>query len=305
MSPIDIPTDVQELVQDVFAKCNARITEKLSNNPNLPEESLDLTWIEHLSRYMVPRRLPSEWTVQFQTHYLGGLRHFRRWEIADIGVLLFIKRGGVVERKKVALLQSKRLYPTSNTVIEESWLDYEIGFARLADPEDLSRSIALEAEFEFTTSCQYGALQAGSDQVTAIAEYQQENELAVYYQFYNPWRVPFKKVVPLSAYAEEKGAPEVGTRVIPSDAVHAFLSTKLNGYRPTLNEISQLIDTRDGLGWTLQEFIGDLFLNCREGSVVDSWADGRMRNLFERRTGPIAAAISIVVEAPEGVEGGE
>src|SRR5688572_12983193 len=84
-----IPADVTEWIRTVFRECNERITEKLSNNPNLPEESLDLTWIEHLSQYASPVTLGSLWTVKIETHYLGGLRHFRNWEIADIGVLMF------------------------------------------------------------------------------------------------------------------------------------------------------------------------------------------------------------------------
>lgn len=42
------------------------------------------------------------------------MRHFYGWEIADIGLLLFAKKAGAVVSKKVALLQSKRLYPSGN-----------------------------------------------------------------------------------------------------------------------------------------------------------------------------------------------
>lgn len=168
---IDIPNDVVDWVRDTFRLCNIRVSEKLTNNPNLPEESLDLTWIEHFSQFASPVTLSSAWTVKIETHYLGGLRHYQRWEIADIGVLLFIRRGGKIDKSKVALLQSKRLYPTSNRVREEHRTDYETGFARLADPEDLLSSIAIEAEFEFNGECQYGALIANSDQVRAIRAY--------------------------------------------------------------------------------------------------------------------------------------
>src|SRR5437588_9814624 len=114
-----VPEDVTEWIRTVFRGCNERITEKLSNNPNLPEESLDLTWIEHLSQYASPVTLGSSWTIKIETHYLGGLRHFRNWEIADLGVLMFFRRAGALERSKVALLQSKGLYTSHNTVQEE------------------------------------------------------------------------------------------------------------------------------------------------------------------------------------------
>jgi hypothetical protein len=40
----------------------------------------------------------------------------------------------------------------SNLVREEHRIDCEIGFARLADPEDLARSSATVTEFEFNAS---------------------------------------------------------------------------------------------------------------------------------------------------------
>jgi hypothetical protein len=80
-------------------------------NPNAPEESLDLTWIEHMSRFSSPVTLDSGWLVKIETHYLGRMRHFRRWEIADIGRLVHLRLGEKGRTSKVALLQSKRLYP--------------------------------------------------------------------------------------------------------------------------------------------------------------------------------------------------
>ena len=48
------------------------------------EETFDLTWIEHVGRYSSPTIFASAWTAKVETHYLGGLRHFRTWEIADM-----------------------------------------------------------------------------------------------------------------------------------------------------------------------------------------------------------------------------
>src|SRR5882724_8192037 len=118
MDPLNIPTEVVNWLRKIFVECNERISNKLSNNPNVPEESLDLTWIEHLSQYSCPQVFSSSWTVRLDTHYLGGLRHFRTWEIADVGILIFFRRAGKIIRSKVALLQSKRLYPTNNLVRE-------------------------------------------------------------------------------------------------------------------------------------------------------------------------------------------
>jgi hypothetical protein len=191
-----VPAEVLTWVRDVFGSCNKAVTAQLSNNPNAAEESFDHAWIAHLNGYATPRRLGNGWTVKIETHFLGGMRHFRRWEIADIGILLFIRDLLWVATRKVALLQSKRLYPTTMTVREETAVDYEIGFARLADPSDLARSIAYESEFTFNSSCRYGELVADSDQVRAITEFQHDIGPTVYYHLYNPWRLPIGSRLP-------------------------------------------------------------------------------------------------------------
>jgi hypothetical protein len=293
-----VPKDVIEWIRDVFRGCNERITEKLCNNPNLPEESLDLTWIEYLSQYASPVTLTSSWTIKIETHYLGGLRHFLNWEIADIGVLLFFRRAGIVSKSKVALLQSKRLYPSNNTVQEEDKIDYEIGFARIADPESLARSVAVQAEFEFDETCRYGALLANSDQAKAIADYQKKNKTPVYYQFYNPWRCPFTQRIPLSNFKRQSGELELGTRIIPAGEVHRLLSGFVDGQKPTLSEVKDLLP-KAPFGWSLEHFIADLLLGCVEGTIFKSISEERIQTLFYRRSGPIAAAIAISIEAPD------
>lgn len=299
-TPVDVPGDVVDWVTDTFRGCNIRISEKLTNNPNLPEESLDLTWIEHFSQFASPVTLGSSWTVKVETHFLGGLRHFRKWEIADIGVLLFIRRGGRVTTSKVALLQSKRLYPTTNRVWEEDRIDYVRGFARLADPEDLRTSIAVEAEFEFNEDCRFGALVAGSDQVRAIADYERGNDLLVYYQLYSPWSLPTVQRIPLSSFARPSGELTHGVTVVPASRVHRFLAGQGDGHRPTLRDLSVASDEAFPYGWPLEYFAGELFLKCREGSPFETIGDERVQNLFYRRSGPIAAAIAITVEEPAG-----
>ena len=62
-------------------------------------------------------------------------------------------------------------------------------------------SIAIQAEYAFNEDCRYNALQADSDQVRSISGYDADNSLLVYYQFYNPWSLPFVQRIPLSEYA--------------------------------------------------------------------------------------------------------
>jgi hypothetical protein len=298
MADLELPKGVLKWLTGVFTDCDRRITQKLHNNPNLPEESLDLTWIEHLSQFSSPVTIAKGWTAKIESHFLGGLRHFYRWEIADVGVLLFVRRGGKLQLSKVALLQSKRLYPSSNRIVEEGRIDYQIGFARIADPEDLARSIAVEHEFEFNDDCTYTALKGKSEQVKAIDDYEKKNKLPVYYQFYNPWKLPFTQRVPISEYVALPDGRGIGTRIIPAKKVHAKIAKEKEGFSPSVRDIRGLTGDADSEGWTLPVFVTDLFLGCKEGARFDGIQDERVQTLFYRRSGPIAAAISIVIEGP-------
>lgn len=292
-----VPAEVLTWVRDVFGSCNRAVTAQLSNNPNAAEESFDHAWIAHLNDYATPRRLGNGWTVKIETHFLGGMRHFGRWEIADIGILLFIRDPVRVATRKVALLQSKRLYPTTMTVREETTVDYEIGFARLADPSDLARSIAYESQFTFNTSCRYGELVADSDQVRAITEFQRDIGPTVYYHLYNPWRLPYRITVPTDRRRRFRGDPSVGVRVLGSTPVHGLLQARTPGHRPTYGELVE----ECGPGWTLPEFMADELVACREGYRYEE-NDNAIFNVFNRRSGAIAAAIALTLEAPEAID---
>jgi hypothetical protein len=294
-----IPEDVLEWIRQVFANGNTRVTEKLIRNPNLPEESLDLTWIEHLSRFSAAERFPSQWVARIESHYLGGLRHFGSWEIADIGLLVFLRLAPGDTINKVALLQSKRLYPNGVPIREETRVDYEIGLARLADPEDLALSIGPSTEFRFTADSRFGALRKGSNQVGAITDYQSDTGLRVYYQLYNPWTIPFTQQIPLAGYVAPEGTPELGVRVVPAQTVHAMLDQQ-DGTTPRLGDFEN-VPPFPSFGWRLEEFVCDELLACREGNRFNSPDDPNIQRLFYRRTGAIAAAISVTVEAPGSI----
>lgn len=292
----DLPDDVVEHLRSVFSACNARTTDKLVTNPNAPEESLDLTWIEHMSRYSTPVTLPSDWLVKVETHYLGGMRHFRRWEIADIGLLVHLRLGDEGRRSKVALLQSKRLYPDGMPIREETLVDYEIGFGRLADPEDDAISMGFATEFRFSDESPYGQIRLNSRQIAAIDDYEREVRLKVYYQLYNPWSVPFVQRIPLAGYVEQQGEPDLGVRIVPARIVHALLGNPPL-QSPRLSDLAAL-GALPPFGWRLEQFICDEVLVCREGDQFESISDARIQQLFNRRSGAIAAAIAISVEAP-------
>lgn len=198
MSALPIfPAAIHKYVQGVFADLNTRVCEKIARVPNCPEPSLDLTFIEHLSQYSAPRLVAPGWAVQIDVHYLGGLRHFNGWEIGDIGLMIFAKRQGLVLAKKMAILQSKRLYPDQGGVIEETAEDFNIGMGRLLPSGALTAPIGLNHAFSFTTASRYVALKVGDYQYKAIQDYEKQRKIPVHYLLYNPWRLPVKYTIPL------------------------------------------------------------------------------------------------------------
>jgi hypothetical protein len=72
--------------------------------------------------------------------------------VADIGVFVFFTRGGRMIRRKVALLQSKRLFPTTGDVDHLEEYDYRVGMARIAARDTDLASMMSQRKFSFTTS---------------------------------------------------------------------------------------------------------------------------------------------------------
>ena len=120
----------------------------------------------------------------------------------------------------------------------------------------------------------------------------------MYYQLYNPWSVPFVQRIPLSQFKRPSGKLSLGTRIIPAKDLHKLLAGYADGQKPTLADIKALCPNAP-YGWSLEHFIADLLLGCVEGSIFEDISEQRIQNLFHRRSGPIAAAIAISIEAPE------
>ena len=89
-----LPENIREFIKQVFRECNLKISNKLSKHPATWETSLDFTLIEHLSNYSTPIKIEKSWLVRFDTHYLGGMRQWTKWEIADIGILIIFRKNG-------------------------------------------------------------------------------------------------------------------------------------------------------------------------------------------------------------------
>jgi hypothetical protein len=299
MNPLpEFPPEVHRFVEKVFSDANRRLSEKIARVPNCPEPSLDLTFVEHLSQYAAARIVTPGWAVRIDVHYLGGLRHFYSWEIADIGVLLFAKKSGHLISQKVALLQSKRLYPKRHGIIEETRADYNIGIGRLLPGSSHELSITHPYAFDFTQTSTYGALKVKDEQFDAIEAYENQYKIPVYYLLYNPWNIESYFHLPITAPIKLSTSSNGGARIIPATKIRETLAGKSEGYMPKFNDVAISISSKvfDAHGWRLERFVSKLFMKCKEGYLFEDLREDNIFALFNRRSGPISAALSITVE---------
>jgi hypothetical protein len=292
------PRQVYQFVRAAFRSANRRLCAKLASVPNCPEESLDLTLIEFLSNYAGPRVVAPDWTVRIDVHYLGGLRHFNRWEVGDIGALIFAKRAGQTVANKVALLQSKRLYPDKGSVAQLEREDFIIGFGTLLPSGGKEAPLAEKHSFPFTPSSRYKALKVDDDQYKAIRDYETHRRIPVHYLLYNPWLVPVTYSFPVAGRQSLGRMANGGARVAPASRLRGILSSKSSGYSPSFSDLNDIVSVKaqHASGWRLEHFMADLVLKCQQGRTFESPREDDISALFSRRSGPIAAAISVTVE---------
>lgn len=285
---LGLPEHVRRHVGAVFAQVNNAVSNAYGANPNTQEEQLDGLFIHELQRRGTSVRLADDWIVRVDTHYLGGLRHWERWEIADIGLLVVVRDGGQVTHVKTAALQSKRLY--ANEVREETELeraDYSIGFARLYRGTGAPGAILGTRAFTFDHESRYRALHVGDEQWRAIAAYE-TNNFPVHYLLYHPPRAPWSTQLPLEAPVADQTV-ELGARVMRACDVRAAAANKEAGYQPSFGEL------RAEQSWLLETFVADELLACREGKLT-SENDATLDSLFYRRSGPISAAFAVTID---------
>jgi len=292
------PAEVHHHVSAIFEAANRRVCEKIARVPNCSEPSLDMTLIEQLSQFSGPQVVAPGWAVRFDVHYMGGLCHFYGWEIADIGVLVFAKQGPVTVAKMTALLQSKRLYPSNGGIAEEAAEDYNIGFGGLLPSRGSARSLALAQSFQFHESSRYKALKVDDEEYAAIAAYEAEFKLDVHYLLYNPWALDTHYSYPLTDTVRLGDSANGGCRVVAAKALRQTLAAKARGYSPSFSDVGGAMHPDLGMlsGWRLEDFISERLLKCHEGNLFESLDQENIFALFNRRSGPIAAAVAITVE---------
>ena len=256
MSPWpDIPKDAIEFFRRTFAEANRITTERLVTVPNIRETSLDDGLVDALIPRSPPRRLRSGAVVQMDVHNIGGLKRVWRWETADIAVLVFIYRGTKLVAQKIGMLQTKRLFPKNNDVMDEDPEGFNYGMNAFLNRDDQSPLALLNREFVFDKSCVYGSLKAESDQVGLIDDINASFGESVYYMFYNPPTIPMTVRYPVKSKPVITRLP-LGSRVFVSKQVHAILATLKKGHSPTLEQITKGAES----GWRLEEWVADHLL---------------------------------------------
>lgn len=300
---INLPDDVLAYVERIFTQCNLAVSKKVSKMLNVYETSLDQTFIDQISNHAAPVTLGSGWTVRLDTHFLGGGRHFRSWEIADIGFLVMFRKSGKLVRSKVALLQSKRLYPIEvDQCDEDNLYNYLVGFERLFESDNSYLSVSSPRKFTFNRFSRYQALQKDNDQYRHIEEYEREFRIPVHYMLYHPLRIPSSGNVPRTTTRNPRGPNKVGCRIVRSESVRQALSSLDSGHVPCYRELQIMLQApfdSTEIGWRLEYFVARLLVTCEEGYIADNPRDDGLAAVFRRRDGPISAAIAITFDSPE------
>lgn len=293
-----VPENVRSYIVNIFSEVNDHISRKISSVPNISEEALDFSFIENLSRYSAPRIIAPNWAIRIAAHFIGNIRHRRRYEIADIGVVLVFKYNHKVVAQKLILLQSKRLYPTNNQVIELDDYDYDLGLALITHQDRLGASIFSKVQFLFDHSANYGALSAKSNQCTIIQEHFQDTNIPVHYLMYNPLVLPWSISYPIDSNEIYFPERELGARVIASENVHSILKPYTSGATLKFADICNQEGDGNTFGWSLEDFFDDV-IQCKEGYIFNRDQDVGLNRLFERKSGPIYSIIEVVIEQNE------
>jgi hypothetical protein len=293
--PIALPSDVTDYIFEIFCAVDDSVARRIERQPNVHEESLDMTFVDTVSLNSGPHRTTSNTVVDIDIHWVGGGWHYERWEVADIGFIVTFRRLGELLRTKIVLLQSKRLYPRESEFVEAHGLARPGGFGYLA-PVNRPGDVREPRLFRFDKDCRYRALQVGDKQWGTIANYESEFGIPVHYLLYHPGDLPCSVQVPVELPLSAHGASNsVGIRVLPASLLRAACTSLPRNYAPSFDELGGGADP----GTWLPAFVVNDVLGCKEGYIPESFdSDAGVNRIFNLRGAPIAAAILIDIDLP-------
>ena len=296
-----IPEFVRNRIRVAFSDANNEVSRTLSVQPNIHEVTLDHLLVAAMNK--VPSTIfpGSSIALAIDTHWIGGRPLFLgRWEIADIALVAVLRRNGYLVWRKVALLQSKRLYSRDVEVVELDEYDYLVGIGRLIDSTDKQVPLFRQRGFSFDGNSIYKELRTNSEQVKHIEDYSREHKMPIYYSLYNPLEVPMSGITPIAEGEHHDSVNKVGCRIARSNEVHQVLATAMGN--PTFDQVNRITDRKELRGWRIEQFVADEFLVCHEGRKIEDTEDRDMEALLYDRTAPISAAIVITVDLPPDYE---
>jgi hypothetical protein len=228
---------------------------------------------------------------------VGSGWHYQRWEVADIGILINFRTSSQLLRTKVAMLQSKRVYPIEQEFTEFHGTVYRAGFESLMEA---SLPAAEPRSFRFEGNSRYKALQIGDDQWARIMKFEEQHGLQIHYCLYHPIAVPSTAFLPAVAEVPvDDEIPAVGTRVMAAGTLRALVSHLPHGHTPAFDELA---GSSAAPGESISDFVSDKLLGCTEGYVVggeDVRSDAGLQAVFTQRGAPIAAAIRVDIILPD------
>ena len=295
---IQVPEDVMSYLQTRIAECNFNVSYNLSAFPFTHEESLDHKLIgEFIGKG--PRKFGSGWIVRFDAHYIGGGRHFRTFEVADLGLMVIFRRKGKIVRSKLAFIQSKKLY--ANT-LKFKYFDpyYRQGMGRLLVTEEEHKEIIEPQTLKYSEASKYRALKTGSEQEVVMRHFSNRFDVKLYYLFYNPCSIPWEIKSPVEELPEIEDN-SVGCRIVPKPELDIALKSFGTDHSPSFGDIKYQLnvmnfDDKHEAGWRLEYFINDLFIGCKEGLIDDSPNFETLMALLRQKSSPISSALSITFD---------
>ncbi|MCX7367026.1 MAG: hypothetical protein NTV97_35160 [Alphaproteobacteria bacterium] len=290
-----------------FERANNKVAQALARQPSMHEEMLDHILVAELAASPPTFFANSRTAIAIETHWLGGRWMHHRWEIADIAIFVSPRGQGQLLMRKVALLQTKRLYSHELAGTEIEPHDYMIGIGRLADRVDPQVPLSSQRSFCFNDQSKHQQLQSDSHQVGAIDEYSNWRNIPVYYGLYNPIAVPYAAMYPMVSQSTPTEVNVVGCRVIPATSVHTLLHAKAGNWSPTYKDLTfptrfDAADVNSIHGWRIERFMADEVLNCRQGRLFEDTRDPNLRGLLYERGAPIASAIAITIDFHDAAE---
>ncbi|MFT6776171.1 MAG: hypothetical protein ACJAV1_000080 [Paraglaciecola sp.] len=297
-----LPDDVKLSLNKIFSDCNFALSRQISIFPNTHEETLDQLFVTHLAQMQGPIKFDSNWIMRLDAHFIGGGRHYRNWEVADVGLMVVFRKKGRIVRSKLVFLQSKRLHASTQKF---KGIDpyYRLGMGRLLVTDDEHQELIERKTITFLESCRYKAMRKGDDQHNAMEEFSKLHDIDIYYLFYNPVTIPWQIDSPVEQPPVFEHNP-VGCRIIPREIMNQKISDKAENYSPTYADARVATKENFGgedvdAGWRLEYFVNELFLSCKVGKIDDSPNFEVLLDLMGKKSSPISSAISISFDIDE------